>query len=176
MATTLMTHEHPGRTVVLRFSSATSDEVAIFQAFGYASFCAQGFESLVIRNLQYSLVLKHAFKSPQEMDASAAKHGVMPMGQVFAILSPLLKDEGLRRRIQHAIFTRNDLSHHFFRTRKSGAFMSTGEIKAAIQWCNDASAEFAAVSAELDTRCHELAAQVARDPESYVPGLARATP
>lgn len=161
---------------MLRFASATSDEVAMFQAFGYASFCAQNFESLVIRNLQYSLVLQRAFKNPEAMDASAAKHGVMPMGQVFALLSPLLKDAGLHDRIQHAIFTRNDLSHHFFRTRKSGTFMSADEIKAAINWCNEAAAEFAVVSAELETRCLELAARVARHPESYVPGLNRSTP
>jgi len=155
----------------MRFASATSDERAMFEAFGYASFRAQGFESLLIKNLQYSLVLRRQFKSPSEMDESASRYGVMQMGQVLAALTPLVDDDELLERIQHAIYTRNDLSHHFFRTRKSGEFMSSTEIREAIEWCGAAAAEFATLSLELSDRCQLLAAQVGRDPDAYIPGL-----
>lgn len=156
---------------MLRFDDATSDELALFRAFGLASYRAQDFEALLIQNLQFALALAGAFASLEEIDRAAAKHNVMPMGQVFARLSTHVDDAELVEMIQRAIFTRNQLTHHFFRVRRAGTFMTGDEIAEAVNWCEDAASEFEFVSTKLQARWHVQVATLAVDPDRYVPGM-----
>lgn len=152
------------------FGNARSDHVELFAAFGFASRCAQEFESLVFVNLHYSLALAGEFASLDEVDQAAERQGSIPMGQVFSKLAKHLKDDHSKSLIEHAISTRNALVHGFFRTRTAGVTMTQTETAEAIKWCQDASEEFDTVSRVLDALWEEQRARVESDPDAVVPG------
>jgi hypothetical protein len=145
-------HDFVGNPIVRAYDHPRSDHVEMFAAFGRAVYYAQGFESLVLVNLQYSLALDHSFADLNAVDTSADEHGSIPLGQLASKLAGYLKDDALSTEVKHAISTRNALVHHFFATRTAGIVMTHTETTGAISWILAASEEFTRVSRKLEAR------------------------
>ncbi len=144
---------------------------AIFTEFGIAMSRCQEVEALLALNLQYSLALVGGFGTLDDVDASARKHSVVSMGQLFEKLSPYLNDLPLAASIEHAVSTRNYLAHKFFFNVQSGALATQTEIDDAIRSCRAASEEFVLLIDRLERAWASVSTRLNASPDSFVPGM-----